>query len=81
MCVLLVVGRKFNPASLCVVADWGIDLENLAEAQYRSLAHDAIRGGSDPKLKPNLHEKERIDRLVSRVGDRLDKEEQDLLYK
>jgi hypothetical protein len=50
-----VVGHRFNPNSLCVVADWDLNQEmNLAEKQYRILAHDTIRGGGDPRVKPNL---------------------------
>ncbi len=53
----------------------------MAEAQYRSLAHDTIRGAGDPKIKPNREEKEQIDRLVQSASDHLTAEETDLLYK
>lgn len=65
---MTVAGRHFNPQSICVVADWDIDTENLAEKQYRALAHDTVRGGGDPKVKPNLQDKEQIERLVQMAG-------------
>lgn len=75
------VGRQFNPQSLCVVADWDLEQENLAEKQYRSLAHDKIRGAADPKIKPNLQEKEKLDRLIQMAADTLSEDDKDLLYK
>lgn len=75
------VGRQFNPQSLCVVADWDLEQENLAEKQYRSLAHDKIRGAADPKIKPNLQEKEKLDRLIQMAADTLSENDKDLLYK
>ena len=76
-----VTGRRFDPHSLCVVADWELDQDNLAEAQYRCLAHDSIRGAADPKIKPNLQEKERLDQLAQMAGDHLHEDDKDLLYK
>ena len=54
--------HQFNPNSICVVADWDLYEENLAEAQYRCLAHESLRGTTDQNIKPNLQEKETIDR-------------------
>jgi hypothetical protein len=76
-----IVARSFNPLSLCVVADWDIDQDNLAELQYRSIAHDIIRGAADPSIKPNLQDKVKLDRIISAPGTHLTNDEMDLLYK
>ena len=35
-----------------------MEVENLAEQQYRTLAHDTLRATADPSAKPNVEEKE-----------------------
>ena len=62
--LMKVKSEQFNPASLCGVADWDLDADNLAEEQYRCIAHDIIRGAANPGIKPNLQDKEKIDRIV-----------------
>jgi hypothetical protein len=76
-----IANRSFNPLSLCVVADWDMDQDNLAELQYRSIAHDLIRGAADPSIKPNLQEKSKLDRIIGAPGTHLTNDEMDLLYK
>ena len=71
----------FNGSCLKVIADWDMEVENLAEQQYRTLAHDTLRGTADPSAKPNVEEKERIDRIVNAAGTTLKYEERDLLYR
>ena len=73
--------RPFN--SLNIVADWDKDQPNLCEIQYRCLAHDMLRGSADPGIKPNLQDKERIDKIVqdARYNIANISEEMDLLYK
>ena len=58
-----------------------MEVENLAEQQYRTLAHDTLRATADPSAKPNVEEKERIDRIVNAAGTTLKYEEKDLLYR
>jgi len=71
----------FNGSCLRVIADWDMDVENLAEQQYRCLAHDTLRATADPTAKPNVEEKERIDRVVNAAGTNLKYADKDLLYR
>ena len=73
--------RPFS--SLNIIADWDKDQPNLCEIQYRCLAHDMLRGSADPGIKPNLQDKERIDKIVqdARYNVANISEEMDLLYK
>jgi phosphatidylinositol 3-kinase len=75
--------KQFNANSLCVVADWDSRQDNLYEYQYRCLAHDMLpRGTSDPNIKPNLQDKENLERIVQDVRSQmLSSEDMDLLYK
>lgn len=75
--------KHFNANSLCVVADWDIRQDNLYEYQYRCLAHDMLpRGTSDPNIKPNLQDKENLERIVQDArSHNLSSEDMDLLYK
>ena len=71
----------FTGASLCVIADWDIDQENLAEQQYRCLAHDILRGKLDPSVKPSLEDKGKIEKILNAAGTHMVFEEMDLLYR
>jgi hypothetical protein len=71
----------FTGASLCVIADWDMDQENLAEQQYRCLAHHILRGKLDPSVKPGLEDKIKIDKILNATGTHMVFEEMDLLYK
>lgn len=56
---------------------------NLAEELNRRLNHNARRGNAllDASVKPNLAERDRLDRLVSAVSSNLSGEDLDLLYR
>ena len=71
----------FTGASLCVIADWDIDQENLAEQQYRCLAHDILRGKLDTSVKPSLEDKGKIEKILNAAGTHMVFEEMDLLYR
>ena len=77
------LGRSgaFNGASLCVIADWDMDQENLSEQQYRCLAHEILRGKLDPSVKPSLEDKGKIDKILNAAGTLMEFEEMDLLYR
>ncbi len=55
--------------------------ENLSEDQNRRLSQNARRGAADAFAKPNLVEKEKIDRTVQSVGNHMSVEEIDILYR
>lgn len=55
--------------------------ENLSEDQNRRLNQNARRGAGDAFAKPNITEKEKIDRIVQRVGHQMSVEEIDILYR
>ena len=71
----------FNSSSLGIFADWDSYEENLAEAQYRSLARDMLRDTTDPSIKPNVEEKETLDRIVNATGTYLPFEDRDIIYR
>lgn len=56
---------------------------NLAEELNRRLNHNARRGNPllDASVKPNLVERDRLDRLISAVSSNLSGEDLDLLYR
>jgi phosphatidylinositol 3-kinase len=72
---------SFTGASLCVTADWDKDEDNLAEQQYRCLAHAILRGKLDPSVKPSLEDKGKIDRILNAAGTHMVFKEMDLLYR
>jgi hypothetical protein len=74
-------GSVFTGSSLCVIADWDIDENNLAEQQYRCLAHDILRGKLDPSIKPSFEDKGKIDNILNAAGTHMIFEEMDLLYR
>lgn len=77
-------GRNFSGQALQQVVDWEMemDADNPCEDMYRRLAHHTLcRGGSDHHIKPNLQEKERLDKILHAPGDHLKTEEKDLLYR
>lgn len=78
-------GRNFSGQALQQVVDWEMEMEadSPCEDMYRRLAHDSIRGrgGSDQAIKPNLQEKERLDKVLHAPGDHMKTEEKDLLYR
>lgn len=55
--------------------------ENLSEDQNRRLSQNARRGAADASAKPNLAEREQLERIVHRVGHQMSVEEIDILYK
>ena len=55
--------------------------DNLSEDQNRRLGQNARRGAADAFAKPNLVEKEKIDRIVQSVGNHMTVEEIDTLYR
>ena len=71
----------FTGASLCFIADWDMDQENLAEQQYRCLAHDILRGKLDASIKPSLEDRGKIDKILNAAGTLMVFEEMDLLYR
>ena len=71
----------FTGASLCFIADWDMDNENLAEQQYRCLAHDILRGKLDASVKPSLEDRSKIDKILNAAGTLMVFEEMDLLYR
>ena len=77
------LGRSgaFTGSSLCVVADWDMDQENLSEQQYRCLAHEILRGKLDPSVKPSLEDKGKIDKILNAAGTHMEFQEMDLLYR
>ena len=77
-------GRNFSGQALQQVVDWEMemDVDNPCEDMYRRLAHHTrCRGGSDHHIKPNLQEKERLDKILHAPGDHMKTEEKDLLYR
>mmetsp|Transcript_6861 Transcript_6861/g.11418 ORF Transcript_6861/g.11418 Transcript_6861/m.11418 type:complete len:873 (+) Transcript_6861:547-3165(+) len=78
-------GRNFSGQALQQVVDWEMEMEadSPCEDMYRRLAHDSIRGrgGGDQAIKPNLQEKERLDKVLHAPGDHMKTEEKDLLYR
>ena len=75
-----VTGRQFSGNIFSIIADWDFDQDNLAEEQNRKLNHSLLRGASDPNTKPNLEQKEQLDRLINAPSNQLNSNEKDLLY-
>ena len=63
--------------------DWEVGQDNPCEDQHRKLTHHSNRGSSDPTLKPNLEEKQDLERIVSMpaYGEPMTPEDKDLLFK
>ena len=77
----LIGSAAFTGSSLCVIADWDIDQENLAEQQYRCLAHEILRGKLDPSVKPSLEDKGKINKILNAAGTHMEFDEMDLIYR
>jgi phosphatidylinositol 3-kinase len=78
-----VIGKLFNCSALSCFTDWEMGQENPCEDQYRKLAHHSNRGSADPSLKPNLQEKQQLERIVQlpTFADKMKSDEKDLLFK
>ena len=78
-------GRNFSGQALQQVVDWEMELaaDNPCEDMHRRLAHDSTRGlgGRDQAIKPNLQEKDKLDRILTTPGDHLRTEDKDLLFR
>ncbi len=77
-------GIQFSGQALGHIMDWDIESDsNPCEEMYRRIAHDFFRGrgGVDPQLKPNLKEKEGIDKILNTPGDHMKAEDKDLLFR
>lgn len=78
-------GRNFAGQCLQQVVDWDMELDadNPCEEVYRRLAHDSIRGRGkgDQAFKPNLQDKDRLEKILHTPGDHLKTEEKDFLYR
>lgn len=78
------IGKPFSGEALRHIVDWEMETDNPCEAMYRRLAHDTIRGrggAGDASVKPNLEEKERLDRILRTPGDHMRSEDKDLMYR
>ena len=76
-----VTERRFNGDSMGIVADWDLETENLMEEQYRKLNRGGLREHSDIHTKPNLSDKEQIEKIVNYPSiDKLTGKEKDILY-
>ncbi|CAM9225302.1 unnamed protein product [Ectocarpus fasciculatus] len=74
--------RIFSGQSLCNVVDWDMTMDNAAEDMFRILTqNDSSRGTSDPNLKPDLQEKEKLDSIIRSPGDSMKPADMDLIYK
>ena len=75
--------RPLIAANLQVIADWDIDQDNLSEDMHRRINHNnSLRHNHDPLIKPNLTEKELIDRILRTTANHtMSFEEMDLLYR
>lgn len=74
--------RIFSGQSLCNVVDWDMTVDNAAEEMFRILTQtDSSRGAGDPNLKPDLQEKEKLDRIIRSPGDAMKQADMDLIYK
>lgn len=77
-----ILGRPFDPSVLTFVVDWDMDEDNLCEDQHRRLKNNTRRGNGDSTAKPNLVEKERLDKILSSVVHHtMSVEEADLMYR
>jgi len=65
------------------IEDWEIGQDNPCEDQHRKLAHHSKRGAADISLKPNLQEKQQLERIVHlpTFGDQLKLDEKDLVFR
>lgn len=80
-----IAGKEFSPMLLTCTKDWEFEQDNLYEEQYRRMERDAHRGGAEDSLtaamkKPNIQEKERIDRILTATGNHLEFSDKDLLF-
>jgi hypothetical protein len=55
--------------------------ENLSEDMNRRLNQNTRRGAADASAKPNLAEREKLDRILHRVGNHMTVDEIDILYR
>ena len=78
------IGKPFSGEALRHIVDWEMEADNPCEDLHRRLAHDTIRGRGgvgDSLAKPNLQEKERLDKILRTPGDHLRAEDKDLMYR
>lgn len=79
------IGKQFSGEAFRHIVDWDMEAENPCEDLYRRLAHDTIRrgGAGDTTVKPNLQEKERLDKILRTPapGDHMRAEDKDLMYR
>jgi len=75
--------KSFHGSMLNSITDWELGLENPCEDQHRKLVPHSVRGTSDPNLKPNLKEKQQLERIIQlpTFGDQLRLDDKDLLFK
>lgn len=76
-------GKPFSGQALGLIVDWETELDNPCEEMYHRLAHDNIRGRgtTDITLKPNLQEKEKLDRILKTPGDHIRADDKDLMFR
>ena len=80
------LNNKFHANCFNVIADWesyNIDTNNIYEDQHRHLSHsNNLRGSHDITLKPNLQEKEKINKILHyNILTQLNSDEMDLIFK
>jgi hypothetical protein len=79
------IGKQFSGEAFRHIVDWEMEADNPCEDLYRRLAHDTIRrgGAGDSTVKPNLQEKDRLDKILSTPapGDHMRAEDKDLMYR
>jgi phosphatidylinositol 3-kinase len=80
------LNNKFNANCFNVIADWesyNIDTNNIYEDQHRHLSHsNNLRGSHDITLKPNLQEKEKINKILHyNILTQLNTDDMDLIFK
>jgi len=78
-----VTSKAFHGSLLTCITDWEVGQDNPCEDQHRKLAHNSHRSSADPSLKPNLQEKQQLERIIQlpAFGDQLRMDEKDLLFK
>lgn len=86
-------GKEFSPLVLTLTKDWEVDQDNIFEEQYHRMERRVLRGEGEGEgrvdrsgnscavLKPNIKEKEVIDKILSATGNHLEYHEKDLLYR
>eukprot|EP01035_Chromulina_nebulosa_P019703 gene19703-25627_t len=79
---IIAPNKPFNAATLQVIADWDSEQDNLCEDMHRRINIDSLRHSHDIHIKPNLKDKEQIDRILAMTGNHsMSFEDMDLLYR